>query len=57
MKNWIVKVQGFLIGYATSGFTSHYDEIMNGVYKTDLFADTPAEGLVKLLGDCMQMCV
>lgn len=57
VKNWIVKVQGFLIGYATSGFTSHYDEIMNGVYKTDLFADTPAEGLVKLLGEIACKCV
>lgn len=57
VKNWIVKAQGFLIGYATSGFTSHYDEIMNGVYKTDLFADTPAEGLVKLLGEIACKCV
>ena len=24
VKNWIVKAQGFLIGCATSGFTSHY---------------------------------
>ena len=57
VKNWIVKVQGVLIGYATSGFTTHYDEIMNGVYKTDLFADTPAEGLVKLLGEIACKCV
>ena len=57
VKNWIVKAQGVLIGYATSGFTSHYDEIMNGVYKTDLFADTPAEGLVKLLGEIACKCV
>ena len=57
VKNWIVKAQGFLIGYATSGFISHYDEIMNGVYKTDLFADTPAEGLVKLLGEIACKCV
>ena len=57
VKNWIVKAQGVLIGYATSGFTSHYDEIMNGVYKTDLFADTPAEELVKLLGEIACKCV
>ena len=57
VKNWIVKAQGFLIGCATSGFTSHYDEIMNGVYKSDLFADTPAEGLVKLLGEIACKCV
>lgn len=33
VKNWIVKAQGFLIGCATSGFTSHYEEIMEGTYK------------------------
>ncbi len=32
VKNWIVKAQGFLIGCATSGFTSHYEEIMEGTY-------------------------
>ena len=40
VKNWIVKAQGFLIGCATSGFTSHYEEIMEGTYKKDLFAGT-----------------
>ena len=57
VKNWIVKAQGFLIGCATNGFTSHYEEIMNGTYKADLFADTPAEGLVKLLGEIACKCV
>ena len=57
VKNWIVKAQGFLIGCATKGFTTRYEEIMNGTYKTDLFADTPAEGLVKLLGEIACKCV
>ena len=57
VKNWIVKAQGFLIGCATSGFTSHYEEIMEGSYKEDLFAGTPAEGLVKLLGEIACKCV
>ena len=51
IKNWIVRVQGFLIGCATYGFTSNYDEIMSGTYKHDLFHDTFGESLLKLLGD------
>lgn len=51
VKNWIVRVQGFLINCATYGFTSNYKEIMEGGYKYDLFHHTFAEGLMKLLGD------
>jgi len=51
IKNWIVRVQGFLIGCATFGFTSNYDRIMAGTYEHDLFHDTFAEPLLKSLGD------
>ena len=51
IKNWIVRIQGFLIGCATYGFTSNYDAIMNGEYKHDLFYGTDAEALMNLLGD------
>lgn len=51
VKNWIVRVQGFLINCATYGFTSNYKEIMAGEYKYDLFYHTYAEDLMKLLGD------
>lgn len=51
IKNWIVRVQGFLINCATYGFTSNYNEIMNGTYKYDLFYRTFAEKLMDLLGD------
>lgn len=51
VKNWIVKVQGFLINCATFGFTSNYDAIMAGEYKHDLFYHTFAEELMELLGD------
>ena len=51
IKNWIVRVQGFLINCATYGFTSHYDEIMKGSYPHDLFHQTFAEKLMDLLGD------
>ena len=51
IKNWIVRVQGFLIDCATYGFTSNYDTIMEGTYKYDLFHNTFAEKLMDLLGD------
>ena len=57
VKNWIIRMQGFLIGCATYGFTSNYDAIMEGTYRTDLFAGTKAEGLMKLLGELACKCV
>lgn len=51
IKNWIIRVQGFLINCATYGFTSNYKAIMNGTYKYDLFHRTFAEKLMDLLGD------
>ncbi len=51
IKNWIVRVQGYLINCATFGFTSNYDAIMKGEYKYDLFHHTYAEKLMDLLGD------
>lgn len=50
IKNWIVKTQGFLINCATFGFTSNYQEIMEGAYRYDLFHGTFAEELMELLG-------
>ncbi len=51
VKNWIVRVQGFLINCATFGFTSNYGAIMDGEYKHDLFCHTFGEKLMDLLGD------
>lgn len=51
VKNWIVRVQGFLISCATYGFTSNYGKIMEGEYKHDLFYGTYAQELMDLLGD------
>ena len=51
IKNWIVRVQGFLINCATYGFTSNYSAIMAGEYPYDLFHHTFAERLMELLGD------
>ena len=50
IKNWIIRVQGFLIRCATDGFTKHYDEIMAGTYRYDLFYGTFAQELMDLLG-------
>lgn len=50
VKNWIVRVQGYLIACATDGFMKHYEEIMNGTMKTDLFTGTFGEALMDLLG-------
>ena len=44
-------MQGFLISYATFGFTSNYREIMSGTYCHDLFYQTFGEKLMDLLGD------
>ncbi len=51
VKNWIVRVQGFLISCATYGFTSNYQTIMKGSYGHDLFYQTFAQKLMDLLGD------
>lgn len=51
VKNWIVRVQGFLIGCATCGFTDNYEAIMEGNYKHDLFYQTFAQQMMELLGD------
>lgn len=51
VKNWIVRVQGFLISCATSGFTSNYESIMAGTFKQDIFYGTFGEKLMDLLGD------
>lgn len=51
IKNWIVRVQGFLINCATYGFTSNYSAIMEGTYPYDLFRHTFSERLMELLGN------
>lgn len=51
VKNWIIRVQGFLISCATFGFTSNYNAIMAGTFKKDLFYRTVGEKLMDLLGE------
>lgn len=51
VKNWIVRIQGYMLTCATFGFTSNYSAIMNGTYEHDLFYGTYGESLMNLLGD------
>lgn len=45
VQNWLVKVQSYMISCATRGFIEHYDAIMAGEWKQDIFAGTGAEGI------------
>ncbi|MBS6397405.1 MAG: deoxyguanosinetriphosphate triphosphohydrolase [Clostridiales bacterium] len=51
VQNWAVQVQGQMIRAATAGFVEHYEEIMEGIYKKDLFAGVPGTGIMDALGD------
>lgn len=51
VQNWCVQVQGQMIRSATAGFVKHYEEIMEGTYKKDLFADMPGTLMMDALGD------
>ncbi|MCP1100936.1 putative deoxyguanosinetriphosphate triphosphohydrolase [Aequitasia blattaphilus] len=50
VKNWIIRVQGYVIGGATKGFTDHYDEIMSGTYQKDLFYGNYVKDIMDVLG-------
>ena len=51
VQNWVVSIQGSLIFAASDNFINHYDEIVEGTYKYDLFHDTAVENLMYDLGD------
>jgi dGTPase len=51
IQNWVVQVQGQMIRSATAGFVEHYEEIMAGTYKKDLFAGMPGTLMMEALGD------
>ncbi len=51
VQNWIINVQGRLIGDATASFGEHYREIMEGAFSQELFAGTASEAVAKTLGD------
>lgn len=51
VKNWTVRVQGYLIQEAAKTFMAHYEEIMAGIYKGNLIEDSSCAKLMGLLGD------
>lgn len=51
VQNWVVSVQGRLLGCATDNFVSHYDEIMSGTFKKELLSEGDAAHLADVLGD------
>lgn len=51
VQNWVVSIQGNMLFAASDHFIDHYDEIMEGTYKKDLFAGTDMEKMMDALGD------
>lgn len=51
VKNWLVRMQSFLIACATYEFTSNYQLIMDGTYNQDLFGQSYGARVLALLGE------
>lgn len=51
VKNWVIRVQGYMIGEATKNFMENYQAIMAGTYTKDIFSGDFGEVLMKSLGD------
>ena len=51
IQNWIVRVQGIMLGCAVDSFITHYDSIMEGNYKTELLEGTKGQLVMDALGD------
>ncbi len=51
IQNWLVRVQGVLITSAVDSFMDNYDAIMDGTFKKELLAASPASLLMDVLGD------
>lgn len=51
VQNWLVRVQAQMIRSATEGFMTHYEELMAGEYRHDLFYEVPGALLMEALGD------
>ncbi len=51
VQNWVVSIQGNMLFAASDNFIDHYDEIMAGTYKKDLFYGTGVEKMMKAMGD------
>ena len=51
VQNWVVSIQGNMLFSASDNFIEHYDEIMEGIYKKDLFDGTGVEKMMNALGE------
>ena len=51
VQNWIVSVQGHLLGTATDAFVRHYHEIMEGTYRKELLSEGAGALMAEVLGD------
>ena len=51
VQNWVVSIQGNMLFAASDNFIEHYDEIMEGTYKKDLFDGTGVEKMMNILGN------
>lgn len=50
VQNWVVGIQGQMLYAASDSFIEHYDEIMDGSYRFELFKGSKVEGLMDVLG-------
>ena len=50
VQNWVVGIQGQMLYAASDSFIEHYDEIMDGSYRYELFKGSKVEGLMEVLG-------
>lgn len=51
VQNWLVRVQGQMLRSAASGFVTHYQQLMDGSYRQDLFYGVPGTMMMEALGD------
>lgn len=51
VQNWVVSIQGNMLFAASDSFVNHYEEIMSGTYKHDLFYGTNVKKIMDALGD------
>ena len=51
IQNWLVRVQGVLITSAVDSFMDNYEAIMDGTFKKELLAASPAALIMDVLGD------
>lgn len=51
VQNWIVSVQGRLLGCATETFVKYYEEIMAGTFRKELLSEGYGAKIAEVLGD------